>query len=88
MDEEFDKTLINSLSKKLNSKNYDDDIIDKYIEELQNFMNEEKAIKNKIFKVTYKLINNNKNDETNYKDIIDKLYNNNNINKYIVDINS
>ena len=51
-------------------------------------MNEEKSIKNKIIEVAYKLIDNNENDEQNYKDIIDKLYNNNYINNDTIDITS
>jgi hypothetical protein len=51
-------------------------------------MNEEEIIKDKIFATSYKLIDNNENDEQNCRDIIDKLYNNNYINEYTVDIAS
>jgi len=51
-------------------------------------MNEEESIKEKIFEVAYKLIDNNKNDEANCKDIINKIYNNSYISKYTVDITS
>ena len=88
LDKEFNNTLINTLTKVLNEKNLDDNIIEDYINELQNIMNEEKSIKNKIIEVAYKLIDNNENDEQNYKDIIDKLYNNNYINNDTIDIAS
>ena len=88
LDKEFNNTLINTLTKVLNDKNLDDNIIEDYINELQNIMNEEKSIKNKIIEVAYKLIDNNENDEQNYKDIIDKLYNNNYINNDTIDITS
>ena len=51
LDDEFNKTLINTLTKELNDKNYDDNIIDDYINELQNFMNEEELIKDKIIEI-------------------------------------
>ena len=86
LNEEFDRTLINTLTKELNDKNYDEDIIDKYIDELQRFMKEEEPIRDKIIEIAYKLIDNNKSDEANCKDIIYKLYTNSYINKYTVDI--
>ena len=45
LDEEYNKTLINTLIKELYDKNYGDDKIDEYIDKLQNFLNEEKTIK-------------------------------------------
>ena len=51
-------------------------------------MNEEETIRDKIIEIAYKLIDNNKDKEANCKDIIDKLYNSNYINKYTVDISS
>ena len=39
-------------------------------------MNDEEKIKNKIIEVVYNLIDNNKDNEANYKQIIDKLYTN------------
>ena len=87
LNEEFNKTLKNILSKELNYKNYDD-IIDKYIYEIQSFMNEEETIKEKIIEVAYKLIDNNKNNEENCKEIIEKFYKNNYINKNTIDITS
>ena len=49
-------------------------------------MNEEESIKEKINETTNKLIDNNKEEDANCKDIIEKIYNNNNITKYTVDI--
>jgi len=88
LDEEFHKTLINTLTKELNDKFHDDNIIDDYINELQKFMDEEKAIKDKIIEVAYKIIDNNKDNDSKCRDIIDKLYKNSYINKYTVDITS
>jgi len=88
LDEEFNKTLINTLIKELYNKNYDDDNIKKYINKLLDFLNEEETIKEKLIEVIFKLIDNNKNNETNCRDIIDKFYNNNYINEYTVDIAS
>ena len=86
LEEEFSKTLINTLTKELNDKNYDENIIDDYIHELQNYLNEEEEIKDKIIEVVFKLIDTN--DDSNCKKIIDKIYTNSFINKYTIDINS
>ena len=84
----FNKAIINNLTKELNDKNYDNNIIEEYINELQNFMNEEETIKGKIIETAYKLIDNYETFEQNCKDIIDKIYNNNYINKDTIDITS
>ena len=88
LDKEFSKTLIRTIKKELKDKNYDDDIINDYIYEIQTYMNEEEIIKDKIIETVIKLIDNNKNEGANYKDIIDEIYKNSYINKYTVDINS
>ena len=85
LEEEFNNTLINTLTKELNDKNYDENIINDYIHELQNYLNEEEEIKDKINEVVFKLID--INDEAFCKKIIDKIYNNSFINKYTIDIN-
>jgi len=87
LDEEFNKTLINTLDKELSDKDYEDNIIEDYIIDAQSYMNEEETIKNKIIEVVYKLIDNNKEQEINCIDIIDKLYTEN-INIYTIDIAS
>ena len=87
LDEEFNKTLINTLTDKLNEKYLDNYIISNYINEIKNYINEEETIKDKIIEKTYKLIDNN-DDERNCKDIIDKIYEINYISIYTVDIAS
>ena len=86
LNEEFNNTLINTITKELNDKNYDDNMIENYITEIQKYMNEQEEIKAKIIEVAYILIENNKNQETNCKDIIDKIYKENIINIYTVDL--
>ena len=88
LDEEFNKILIKTVKKELKDKNYDDDIINDYIYEIQTYMHEEEIVKNKIIETVIKLIDNNKNEGANYKNIIDEIYYNSYINKYKVDINS
>ena len=88
LNEEFSKTLIKTITKELNDKHWDDDIIDNYITELQKYMDEEETIRDKIIQTAYKLIDNNKDEEANCKDIIDKLYSGSYINKFTVDIAS
>ena len=85
LNEEFYRTLINTLTKELNYKHIN---VDDYIDELQNFMIVEETIKEKIIEVAYKLIDKNKNNEVNYKDIIEKIYKNNYINQHTIDITS
>ena len=85
--EEFDKTLINTLTKELNDRHTDDDIIYEYINDIHNYINEEDEIRDKIIETAYKLIDS-KEEEVNCKDIIKKIYNNSYINKYTVDISS
>ena len=88
LNEEFNKTLVKTITKELNDKGCDDDIINDYIIALQEYMDEEEAIRDKIIEIAYKLIENNKDEEANCKDIIDKLYNGSYINKFTVDITS
>ena len=86
LDEEFNKTLTNFLKKELNEKkhlNFENDT--EYINESQNYMIEEKNIKEKIIEITYKIIDNDDENE-NCEDIIDKIYNEKLINKYTLDI--
>ena len=86
--EEFNKILKNTLTRELSEKDYDDNMIDDYITELLNFMNEEEIIKNKIIEAAFNLIDNNKDQEKNCKDIIDKFYKEDIINIYTIDIAS
>ena len=88
LNEEFNRTLINTFNKELNDKHIDEDIIDEYISDLQKFMGEEDKIKEKIIEIAYKFIDNNKEEEANCNEIIEKLYNESYINKYTVDVAS
>ena len=89
LNEEFNKVLVNTLNKELNKKDgMLKDIIVKYIKDLQNFMNQENEIRDKIIGIAYTLIENNKNNDANFKEVIDKLYRSNFINKYTIDISS
>ena len=51
-------------------------------------MDEEYTIKEKIMELAYKLIDENKDEDANCKDIIEKMYENNHINKYTLDIST
>ena len=87
--DEFDKTLTNFLKKELNENGFDNDSTVEYINEMTNYIKDEGTLKEKIIEATYKLIDENNDDENscnNCKDIIDKIYNNNLINKFTLDI--
>ena len=86
--EEFNKILINTLTKELNEKGFENNIIDTYISEIENYMKEEDIIKDKIIEITYKFIDNNNDEEKKCKDIINKIYKENYINQYDIDITS
>ena len=61
-------------------------MINDYTNEIQNFIEEEESFKEKIIEITYKLIDINKEEEANCKDIIEEIYNNNYISIYTIDI--
>ena len=86
LDDEFSKTLKKYLKNNLNKKSYDENMINDYINEIQTYLNDEESIKEKIFEITYKLIDQNKDEETNCKEIIDEIYNNKYITIYTIDI--
>jgi hypothetical protein len=87
LEEEFNKTLTNYLTNELNNKiELDEKNRNDYINEIQNYMNEEGEIKEKIIETTYKLIDINKEEEANCKDIIEKIYESNYISIYTIDI--
>jgi len=87
LNKEFNKTLKITLQKELDEKIREDRITKNYIDELQYFMDEEEEIKDKIIDTAIQLINI-KDEENNFKDIIDKLYKSSYINQYTVDIAS
>ena len=86
LNEEFNKTLINIISKELNQKGFENEIINDYINDILDYMKEEESIKEKIMEIAYKLIE--EYEEKNCKEIIGNLYRSNYINKYSIDISS
>ena len=86
LNEEFNKTLINTFTNELNDKVSNDNEINKYIDELKEFMNEEDEIKNKIIEIAYKLIENNKDEDKNCNVLIDTIIGEGYVNKYTIDI--
>ena len=86
LDNEFIKTLKKYLKNNLNKKSFDENLIKDYINEIISYFDEEASTKEKIFEITFKLIDQNKDEETNCKDIIDEIYNNRYITIYTIDI--
>lgn len=82
--EKFNKNLLKFISEELEDKDYDN-IIDDYIDESQKYKYEG-AIRDEIIKVVYNLIDNNKDEEPNYKGITKIINIGNYINKYTFDI--
>ena len=86
LDDEFNKTLKKFLINEFDNTSLDENTINNYINEIQDYMNEEDSVKEKIIETTYKLIEINKEEESNCKDIIDNIYKNNYISIYTLDI--
>ena len=87
INEEFDKTLVNFLKKELIEIGFDYNNSLEYINNIKNYLYEEDSIKKTIIEMTYKYIDD-KLEEKNIKDLIDKIYYDNLINKYTVDFAS
>jgi hypothetical protein len=87
LDDEFIKVLNNFISKELSNRDLNNENID-YLNNIQNYLDENKSIKNKIVEVAYKLIERDNDEEENCGEIIKKMYNDNYITKYTVDIAS
>ena len=87
LNDEFKKALKNFLNNELSGRQFFVDSND-YINEILNYMDEEYTIKEKIMELAYKLIDENKDEDANCKDIIEKMYENNHINKYTLDIST
>jgi hypothetical protein len=87
INEEFDKTLVNFLKKELSEIGFDYNNSLEYINNIKNYLYEEDSIKKTIIEMTYKYIDD-KLEEKNIKDLIDKIYYDNLINKYTVDFAS
>ena len=86
LDEEFNKVLTNFLREELEKKYFENkDKNEKYIKEIQIYMDDEKDIKNKIIEVAYK-INDNLDDDENNSDIIENIHKKKMINQFTVDI--
>ena len=84
LNDEFNKTLKIFLKKELNENNIDFDKITEYNIEAENYINEEKSIKKKIMEITFKIIDNDNDNENS--DIIEKIFNEKLINNFTVDI--
>ena len=87
--EEFDKSLINILTEELRDPKLEKKEINDYINKIQSYMNENKEIKNKIIEMAYNISEDDDVEQiSNCKDIIENLYNTNYIKKYTIDIKS
>ena len=84
LDYEFNKTLENFLGKELKENNSIINTHEKYITEIRNYMDEEKKIKEIILGKLYKFLESK--EEINCKHIIEKIYKDNMINNYSVDL--
>ena len=84
LDDEFHKTLDIFMKDEFKEKNLNIDITAEFIQDVHNYMDNEDIIKEKIIEIIYKFIDRER--EQNCKDIIKKIYKNNMINKYTVDI--
>ena len=84
LNEEFNKTLKIFLKKELNEKNLNFDDDTEFINEMIAFMDDENSIKEKIMEITYKIID--KDFENENSDIIDKIFNEQLINNFTIDI--
>ena len=72
---EFDKTLKSFLNQELIDADFEDDLIDQYINDILKYMTEEKSIKDKINEIVFKFIDDDQdNEKINCKDIIDIIY--------------
>ena len=86
LNEEFYKIIINTFSKELNKKGFENEFINDYINDILDYMKDEEEIKEKIIESAYKLIE--KDEEMICKEIIGNLFRSNYINKYSIDIAS
>ena len=87
LENEFNKILFNFLDGELRDLNFFEDNND-YINEIVNYINENQTLKEKLMKMTNKLIDEEKKAKIECKDIIKKMYENDNINKFTIDISS
>ena len=85
LDEEFNKALTNFLREELDKKGFEKKDIKEYIKEIQNYMDDEKEIKNKIIEKAYEL-NDNLDQDDNSSDIIENIHKKKKINSFTVDI--
>lgn len=87
LDGEFIKVLNNFINKELNERDLNNENND-YLKNIQNYLDENESIRNKIVEVVYKLIDRDNDEEENCGEIIKKMYNDNYITKYTVDVAS
>jgi len=82
---EFDKILEIFLNEKLEEKSFDNDDKKEYIKEIKMFLDEQKLIKEKLFDLIYKSIEDDDNKE-NCSYLIEKIYEDKLINPFTIDI--
>ena len=87
LDEEFIRALNNFISKELSDRDLNNDNND-YFNNIKNFIDENDSIQRKIEEIAYKLIDKDNDEETNCGEIIKKMYDDNYITKYTLDIAS
>ena len=87
LNEKFDITLENYLKVELEEKrkDFDEDNIKEYIEEIKNYMKEEPLIKDKIIVLAYKLIDDFKKNESD-QGLVEKIYKEKYVNQFTTDI--
>ena len=85
LNKEFERTLNKFICDELNEYDIFTKNKDKYLNEIFDYM-EEKSIKEKIDEIMNRLIK--EEEYLNYKDILEKIYAEGMINKYIIDISS
>ena len=87
LEDEFNKILFNFLDSELRDINFFEDN-NEYINKIVNYIIENPTLKEKLMKMTNKLIDDEKEAKIECKDIIKKMYEKNNINKFTIDISS
>ena len=81
------RALNNFINKELSNRDLNNDNND-YVKNINNFIDENDSIQRKIEEITYKLIDKDNDEETNCGEIINKIYDDNYITKYTLDIAS
>ena len=86
LDEEFKNILTNFLKKELSERLLYDEENNEYIDYIENYLDQNEEMRNKIMEKAFKLIDEAKTEEVNCNDIIKKMYKTNYISKFTLDI--